>query len=363
MNILKRSIAAVFIVLITTSIAKSQNKGNETYAEKLGWKKGQKVIIFHIDDAGMSFDSNKGSIEALEKGVATSVSLMMPCPWIPGMVKYLKAHPEVDAGLHLTLTSEWDDYRWEPLTGINTSPGLVDEEGAMHASVGAVVENASAQEVEAEIMAQLTRARKMGLEPTHLDSHMGTLWATPDFFQVFAKVGIREKIPVLIPGGHNFILLEKIKSDSITTLKSKGKWSEGRKINIQPIEHQLRMVGEQLWNSGLPVVDDLHHTSYDWEFPSKLEATDDNLRKWKTEKYKQVLKSAKPGITMVLMHCTDPTEVFPHISDSGNTRKGDLLSMEDPELKKYIQEQGIVLTTWREIKERRDKISSLQNKK
>src|SRR5687768_6425988 len=141
MNILNKSVVVLLTLLVCSWSVKGQ--GSETYAEKLGWKKGEKVIIFHVDDAGMSFDSNKGTIEALEKGVATSVSLMMPCPWIPGMVKYLKAHSSIDAGLHLTLTSEWDDYRWSPLTGIIASPGLVDEEGAMHASVGSVVENAT----------------------------------------------------------------------------------------------------------------------------------------------------------------------------------------------------------------------------
>ncbi|WP_367615715.1 ChbG/HpnK family deacetylase [Pontibacter liquoris] len=84
----------------------------QTYAEKLGWKKGDRVVILHIDDAGMSYDSNLGAIRALEEGVASSVSVMMTCPWVPGFVHYLQQHPTVDAGLHLTLTSEWRDYRW-----------------------------------------------------------------------------------------------------------------------------------------------------------------------------------------------------------------------------------------------------------
>ncbi|HYG38754.1 MAG TPA: polysaccharide deacetylase family protein [Cytophagales bacterium] len=361
MEILKKPFIIISIILLTASFVKGQD--NETYAEKLGWEKGQKVIIFHVDDAGMSFDSNQGAIEAMEKGVATSVSLMMPCPWIPGMVKYLKAHPTVDAGLHLTLTSEWEDYRWGPLTGITSSPGLVDEEGAMYPTVGGVVKNASADEVEAEIRAQLARARKMGFDPTHLDSHMGTLMATPEFLERYIKVGMQEKIPVLFSGGNNYFLMEKVKNDSIALLKSQGKSVENRKINIQPVQNQLAAIGKQIWDSGLPVVDDLHYTSYDWKFPENLKDSDENLKNWKVEKYIDVLKSAQPGITMVLMHCTNPTEVFPHITDSGNTRKADLLAMTAPELKKYIEDNGIVLTTWRELKERRDKVASSQNKK
>ena len=355
MNISKRLILLQALAILTFSnLSKAQTKSEKTYAEKLGWEKGAKVIIFHIDDAGMSWDSNKGAIEALEKGVATSVSLMMPTPWIPGMVKYLKAHPKVDAGLHLTLTSEWEDYRWGPLTG-HEAKGLIDEEGAMWKTVADVVQHSSSDEVEAEIRAQLTKARNMGFEPTHLDSHMGTLWATSEFLDRYIKVGIEERIPVLFSGGHNFFLMDKIKGDSITALKEKGIWKDGRKINTAPVYEQLKTIGKKIWDSGLPLVDDLHYTSYDWVFPQSFNPTDENLKNFKLEKYKELVNSAQPGITMVLMHCTAPTEVFPHISDSGNTRKADLLAMIDPGFKKFLEENKIILTTWRELKERRDK--------
>src|ERR1700722_2773914 len=81
---------------------------DSTYADRLGFPNGSRVLILHVDDAGMSFDSNEGAEMALTKGVSTSVSVMIPCPWVPGFVQFLKTHPEIDAGLHLTLTSEWD---------------------------------------------------------------------------------------------------------------------------------------------------------------------------------------------------------------------------------------------------------------
>jgi predicted glycoside hydrolase/deacetylase ChbG (UPF0249 family) len=103
----------------------------QTYAEKLGYPKDAKVLILHVDDVGMSWDSNEGAKRAIEKGVATSWSVMMPCPWVPDVLHYLKQHPETDAGLHLTLTSEWKEYRWGPLSGKPSTPGLVDSEGAL----------------------------------------------------------------------------------------------------------------------------------------------------------------------------------------------------------------------------------------
>src|SRR5512133_1368076 len=103
----------------------------QTYAEKLGWKKEDRVLLLHMDDAGMSYDSNLGMFRVLENGVAPSLSIMMPCPWVPQMVHYMKDHPGLDAGLHLTLTSEWREYRWGPLAGKPAVPGLTDDEGAL----------------------------------------------------------------------------------------------------------------------------------------------------------------------------------------------------------------------------------------
>ena len=191
----------LFIVLFTAIKLHAQTI-DSTYAEMLGYPKGAKVLIIHVDDAGMSYDSNEGAIEAISRGAANSTSVMMPCAWVPAFVHFLKKHPEVDAGLHLTLTSEWSEYRWGPISGIKETPGLVDSEGDLWPDVPNVVRHASGDEVEKEIRAQLARARSMGFEPTHLDSHMGTLFATPDFLQRYVNVGIENHIPVMLPGGN-----------------------------------------------------------------------------------------------------------------------------------------------------------------
>lgn len=326
----------LFLILLISFKAQAQNTGS-TYAEKLGYPKGKKVLIIHVDDVGMSYESNQGAIRAIKEGVANSLSVMMPCGWVPGFVHYLKENPELDAGLHLTLTSEWKDYRWGPLAGKNQVKGLVDSEGAMWRGVADVVKNASPDEVEKEIRAQLDRARTMGFTPTHLDSHMGTLFATPEFLQRYLKVGMEEKIPVMFPGGHNSVAQqqEKIIADQLA---------------------MTQMVGKQLWNAGLPVLDDLENSSYGWKGPESGDKSEKALQKYKTEKYINAIKNIKPGLTMVIMHCTIHTEVFPKISDSHPTREGDFLAMIDPELRKYIEKEGIILTTWREAMQRRQQV-------
>ena len=328
-----KKIPLILLFLLATISARAQT---ETYAEKLGFPTGKKVVIFHVDDAGMSAESNAGAMTALGKGLSNSVSIMMPCGWVPQFFAYLKQNPTTDAGIHLALTSEWNNYRWGPLVGCKTAPGLCDEQGALWRSVAQVVEHASADEVETEIRAQIARYRGFGLEPTHLDSHMGTLFQ-PKFLMRYAKVGMEEKIPILFPGGHASLIMAA--------------------NNVPPSMQQMaKQVGQQLWDAGLPVLDDLDGTSYGWKLPAGTPATDANLQRFKTGKYIDLLKAAKPGLTYIIMHCTAPTPTFDQISDSGHARKGDLLAMIDPALRKYVEKEGIIITTWRELMERRKKL-------
>lgn len=305
----------------------------QTYAERLGFPKDARVLLLHMDDAGMSLDSNLGMSEVIEHGAARSLSVMMPCPWVPQMVRYIKQHPEADPGLHLTLTSEWKDYRWVPLSA---QAGLTDGEGAMWRSVEAVVQHATPAEVDREIRAQLERAEKMGFHPTHLDSHMGTLFGSAAFLDKYVRLGMEKQIPVMLPGGHN------------TYIQADMKGSEA-------LQEQMRKLGRQLWDAGLPVLDDLHNTSYGWKVPKDMQPTAENLRRWRTALYIKTLRELKPGVTMVIMHCTSPTAIFDRISDSGDIRRADMLAMTDPEFRAFLDQEGFVLTTWRELQERRKK--------
>jgi len=290
-----------------------------TFAERLGWGAEDVVILPHVDDAGMSHPSNQGAIESVERGVATSWSVMMPCPWVPEIAEYLREHPDVDSGLHLTLTSEWRRYRWGPVAGQPQVPGLVDLEGCLWRSVPEVVRHATAAEVDREIRAQVARAQRMGLPITHLDSHMGTLFARPDFFERYVQLGIELGIPILMPSGRG-----------IYTQKEHGE--EAR---------QLAPYVARVWNSGLPIIDDVHTTSGDW-LPDR-----------KTERLIELLEMLPPGITEIIFHASKPTEEFPLITSSSESRRADLRALTDPRVEAVIRERGIHLTTWKELMQRR----------
>ncbi|MEB0262177.1 MULTISPECIES: polysaccharide deacetylase family protein [unclassified Mucilaginibacter] len=327
-----------------------------TYAEKLGYPKGARVIILHVDDAGMSHDSNDGVIMATSEGVANSTSVMMPCPWVSEFKKYLDKHPTLDAGLHLTLTSEWENYRWGPLAGKANVPGLVDKEGVMWPGVGGVYFTAKADEVDKEIRAQYDRALAMGFKPTHLDSHMGTLFAKESFMEKYIQLGIEKQVPVMFPGGEDLFYRAEAKAATIAELKKQGKYTVGMDIPEPAALAKAKQVGEMIWKNGLPVLDDLHNSSYDWNMPDIAHKTDKQIQQWYTDHYIESIGRLSPGLTMVIMHCTLPSATFKYISDTGQKRKGDLLAMTDPRLRAFLKQKGFILTTWREVMERRVKI-------
>lgn len=306
------------------------NATAETYAERLGFPEGARVAIFHSDDLDMFIDGNRGTADALEKGIVTSASTMMPTGWVTHWRNWLKDHPEVDNGLHLTLTSEWENYRWGPVAGASQVPGLVDKDGHLWPSVMEVATHATGDEIELEIRAQVDKAEKMGLPITHLDSHMGTIFARPDYLDAYVKVGIEKQIPVMIMGGH---LTALTKTQALLAYKERKEWI---------------MASAQLaWDGGLPVLDDLHT---DFTSTGDFEA-----------KKKYIMESVKaqpPGLTMYIVHCTNPSDVFKDISATGKTRHNDTLAMCDPEVVQLIKDEGIILTTWRELKERRDALET-----
>jgi chitin disaccharide deacetylase len=184
--------------LLVASTLAAQTK---TIAERLGHPADAKLLIIHADDLGVAHAVDEASLDALDKGAVSSASIMMPTPWVTEVAAYAKAHPTADLGLHLTLTAEWETYRWGSVAAANDVPSLLDSTGIFPNDEKIVAAKAKAADVERELRAQITRALAMGIRPTHLDSHMGALFTTPDLIATYVKVARAYRLPFLAMRG------------------------------------------------------------------------------------------------------------------------------------------------------------------
>ncbi len=157
-----------------------------------------KLLMIHADDAGLAHSENQATMQALEKGIVNSYSMMVPCPWFYEMAQFARQNPHIDNGIHLTLTCEWENYKFGPVLPASEVPSLVDSNGYFFKSREELRAHATAEDVSKEIHAQLIRAFQLGLQPTHIDSHMYSVGARPEFLNVYRDLGKKYNLPVLI---------------------------------------------------------------------------------------------------------------------------------------------------------------------
>jgi hypothetical protein len=154
-----------------------------------------KQIVIHHDDLGTNAGANAAFVELSDLGIVTSGSVMVPCSWFPDVVRIIRGRPDLDMGVHLTLTAEFGPYRWRPLTGVSDN-GLTDADGFFWRDV-ASARRAQPAAVEKELRAQIDTALEAGIDATHLDSHMGTV-LMPEFLDIYLKLGADYRLPILL---------------------------------------------------------------------------------------------------------------------------------------------------------------------
>jgi chitin disaccharide deacetylase len=291
-------------------------------AEKLGFPKGKKVLLLHMDDLGMCREANDAGKYYIENDYILSGAVMMPCEFAEPFVQWAKTVPKADIGVHLTLTSEWKTWRWGTLTDPSTVPGLIDPQGKMWRSVPEVVMNATPQEVETEIRAQIDKMLELGYQPTHIDTHMGTLYGSPEFVKVFLKVAEEYKIPA------NAIDLSNPKVAAFYK-------AEGYPINDEVIG--------MLSNYNLPRLDNFGSVPKG----STYQEVKDNFMK--------LVNTLDAGITEIIFHPSFETENLATITGSWQQRVWEADMFADQEIIDFLSDQDIILTTWREVMERFEK--------
>jgi chitin disaccharide deacetylase len=159
-------------------------------SERLGYPPEAKLLIVNCDDLGSTRSANVAIYEALRDGLATSSTLMVPCPWARDAAAMYRGE---DVGVHLTVNSEWDTYRWGPIT---RSPSLLDGDGGFPRTMQDVWDHADLDEVRKECRAQIERAIYWGFDVSHLDAHMGTLHLRAEFFDVYLELAVEFRLPM-----------------------------------------------------------------------------------------------------------------------------------------------------------------------
>ena len=294
----------------------------KTWAERLGWPAGKRVVILHADDVGMCYEANQSVQRALTQGAYQSAAAMVPCPWFNEMAAWSIAHPEHDIGLHLTLTSEWKTYRWGPVAAADKVPDLRDPLGYFFPDVQSVAQSAKPEEVAREIRAQLTRARRMGMQPSHLDTHMGTVYARPDYTQVYLQLAMEEQIPAMV-----------VEMTPVTREKFQ---KQGYPIT----ETSLKLVASYT----LPKLDDFHSV------------TEGKTYEEKRQKLLEEIRLFPPGLHEIIFHPSVETEGLKKITNSWQQRVWEDRLFADPEVLRFLKDNGIIVTNWKEVMARFKKI-------
>jgi len=292
-------------------------KGNN-WAEKLGYPEKSKVIILHADDIGMCSEANEAVIPYLLNNHIQSASVMVPCPWFNDIAAWYKRNPEQDIGLHLTLTSEWKQYRWGPVSNELINSNITDSEGYLWRRVEDVVSRVSVDDIEKEIRAQISRARELGIEPGHIDTHMGTLYSKVEYAELFFNIAMEYGIPA----------------------------------NVIEFTPELVAIYK---NQGYPITDRLVESASKYSLPkidNMVPVPNGKSYNEKRENFYKLIRNLKPGITEIYFHPSIETYGLKKITNSWQQRVWEAKMFSDPDIIKFLKNEGILFTDWKEMMKR-----------
>ncbi|SEM45234.1 polysaccharide deacetylase family protein [Nonomuraea pusilla] len=289
-------------------------------ATRLGHSADDRLLIVNADDYGMSRSANLGITSLLRAGAISSATVMTPCPWAPAAVAEA-VEGGYDVGVHLTLTSEWEGYRWGPVTRDRSVASLVDDTGHFHRDCATFERDADPEEVRAEIANQIRKAIALGLDPSHADNHMGSLYglATGRHFleetlDVCAEFGLPFRLPRSLEGS-------------------------GAPAELEPLAQALAGLADA---KGVEIIDRL------WTLPFELAEGEDHAAV--REQLIELLRSLRPGVTELYIHPFQATSELRAIMPHWAKRAIELDLFTDPEVREVLDTEDITLIGWLDLR-------------
>src|SRR5271155_4473366 len=286
----------------------SMTNETKSTAERLGYDASARVLILNADDFGMCHDQNEGVMRGLKEGLFTSSTILVTCPWFEEAAAFARKNPDADLGVHLTLTAEWDSYKWGPVRGARAVPSVVGASGYLWQTVAQVYEHARLDEAEAELRAQIEKALAAGIDVTHLDNHMGTLQLRADYHEIYARLAGEYRVPIRL--------------------------ASRRRIGIEgmgAILDQLDVAGvvtpDHLVFSGPPSV-------------AQTEAYWTNL-----------IRTLKPGVTEILCHPAIARDELKTCARDAMQREVDLRYFTSDKTRRLIMDEGVEMVGFRELRD------------
>jgi len=296
----------------------------------------EKYLIINADDFGSFYAANKATEELLDRGCITSATVMMPCMWARMACLWAAKNPQHAVGVHLTNTSEWPSCKWPPVAATGTA-SLRDAEGYMWADCKNFEEHADLDEVKAECLAQINLARKIGLNPSHLDNHMGSLYGITtgrlelleQTLELTAELGLPFRFPVRG--------MEQRHAASDNTMGISG----------DTLAFVFKQVAAFIDARGIVTPD----------FLIPAEWTDDNTQSY--EAYRdymfEFVKEFPHGVTETFIHpCIDNGEIT-QASNTGIRRLWEYQLYLDPKFQQHLKDIGIQKINYRDLAKMRGK--------
>ncbi|MFC1997221.1 polysaccharide deacetylase family protein [Chloroflexota bacterium] len=291
--------------------------------KKLGFDNNDRIAIIHIDDVGMCQASVEAFADLWDFGLISSGAVMVPCPWFLEAAQFARQHSDADLGIHLTLTSEWDTYRWGPLSTCDTETGLLDGEGYFHHLADHVQDQANPDAVQAELVTQIERAKAAGMQPTHVDTHMGTV-AHAKFMGGYLQTALEFQLPPMM------LRLDEAGWRKLTAD------NEGAAFDQDAIAFIMQMI-DTLEDMGVPLLDHITGLSLDSDPDQRLDEA------------KQALNDLPPGITHFIIHASKDTPELRAITPDWRCRVADYETFLKDELRQFINDLGVQVIGYRDL--------------